>query len=280
MKKRILLFTAFGAMSFFMLTSEQEGPALFHNNRTGAKGSTTTCGGSGCHGGTNVSTAVTITVDSGSTAVTHYVPGHAYTIKIHGTSTTGNNFFGFQFASVSGSGTSQVQAGTASGLPTNVGGDSYSSLVFVEHNAALAATSAGVYDVSFTWTAPSTAVGNITLYCTLNAVNGDGSAGSADQSNNTSVTLAQEPTSTGVASVSAPQFNAYPNPVSNTLNIQAAEAGTYDVQVYDLNGRSIASETMTINGSASLNTANWAPGMYFVSLSKDGGNTILHVVKQ
>ena len=282
MKKRILLFTATAAIIGLTLTSESIGPARsLAGNRTGAKGSSTTCGGSGCHGGTSTATVVTITVDSGATAVTRYVPGHAYTVKIHGTNTNSNPKFGFEFASVSGSGTSQLQAGSASGLPTNVAIDAVSGLDIVEHNAALTAPTAGIYDVSFTWTAPTTGVGDITLYSTLNAVDGLGGPDAIDHSNNTSVVLTQEAASTSVASVTNNiAINAYPNPVTNTLHLAITEAGTYSIQAYDMTGRSVSNENITVNGApASINTANWATGMYIVVVAKDGNSQFLHILK-
>ncbi len=283
MKKRILLFTAVASIIGITLTSESSGPARnIAGNRTGAKGSSTTCGGSGCHGGTSTATMVTITVDSGTTAVTRYVPGHAYTVKIHGTNTNSNPKFGFEFASVSGSGTSQVQAGAASSLPTNVAIDAVSSLNIVEHHAALTAPTAGIYDVSFTWTAPTTGVGDITLYCTLNAVDGLGGPDAIDHSNNTSLVLTQEAAAPSAVATITNNIvvAAYPNPVTNTLHLEVAEAGTYSVAAYDLSGRSVANENITINGSAaSINTANWTPGMYFVEVTKDCNTKVLHVVK-
>jgi len=293
MKKKILLFTAVIGIACLTFSSYTEGPAAGSPplNRTGAQASSTTCGdlSTGCHGGTSSATTVTITVDSGTTSVTHYVPGKVYTIKIHGTNTSSNPNFGFEFASVSGTGASQVQAGVASSLPANVASQSISGtgLNFIEHSSPLTATSAGVYDVSFQWTAPSTGVSSITLYCTLNAVNGDGAADAQDQSNNTSVVLAQEAAGpTSVAGiVNNISINAFPNPVSNMLNLQLndAQTGSYAVEVFDLSGRSVANENMEVSNAnqiANINTGNWLPGMYSVVIEKDGNRQVIPVVKQ
>jgi hypothetical protein len=40
----------------------------------------------------------------------------------------------------------------------------------------------------------------------------------------------------------------------------------------DLNGRTIANEQMTINGTASINTSNWATGLYMVMLENEGNS--------
>ena len=266
-----------------ILSSNISGPAGGSGgNRSGAKGSTTTCGPSGCHGSAT-GPAVTISMFAGTTPVTKYTPGAAYTVKIHGAGST-NTKFGFQFASVSGTGTSQVQAGTASALPTNVTSHLLSALNFIEQSNTLNATSAGVYDVSFTWTAPATAVGNITLYCTLNAVNGDGNENSADVSGNTSLILPVATASvaalTGNISVSA-----FPNPAINSLNLKLdnAQTGNYAVEVFNLGGKVVATENIMVNGNsqvATINTGNWAAGTYMISVEKDGNRQVIPVVKQ
>ncbi len=276
MKKRTLLFTAIAGMGFLLFSSYSRGPAFNNRNCTGAKGSVTNC--SACHGA-GASTAVTITVDSGSsmTPTTRYKPGMQYTIKIHGTNSSSLPKFGFQFASVSGTGASQVQAGTFGGLTASLSDDVFSSLHFVEQNTTLAATSAGVYDATFTWTAPSTGVSNITMYCTLNAVDGTGSDNPADISGNTSVVLTPI-TTTSVASVSNNNsFKAYPNPVVNTLNLLNENNGTFSVKVFDLNGRLIVSEQQNVT---SINTSDWAQGLYQVVVSQNENVQVIPVVKQ
>ncbi|MCW3121158.1 MAG: hypothetical protein JWQ38_650 [Flavipsychrobacter sp.] len=288
MKKRIFLFTAIAALGYVSLTSNQAGPAAVGGlNRTGAKASGTNCSAGGCHSSA-AGPAVTITVDSGSalTPVTHYKPGMAYVIKLHGAGST-NTKFGFQFASVSGTGSSQVQAGVVSGTTGAVASHLFSSLNIIEQTAALAATSAGVYDVSFTWTAPATAVGNITLYCTINSVNGDGTdAGSGDVSGNTLVTLTPTASTTAVANVGAEMsIIACPNPATSNMNLQLnnAQPGTYAVEVFNLAGKVIAVENISVNStnqSASINSSNWAPGTYMISVAKDGNRNVIPVVKQ
>jgi type IX secretion system substrate protein len=292
MKKRILLFTAVAGISYLVFSSESGGPATsLGGNRTGSQGSTTTCGtvGAGCHGGTGAATTVTITVDSATThPVTHYVPGQTYTINITGTNSSSYAKFGFEFSSVSGTGVSQIQAGTpvTSSLPTHVFADALSGLTIVEHGAALTAAVPGNYTISFQWTAPTTGVGNITLYATLNAVNGNAVADAADVSANTSVVLGQEAKPTSVATAnSSVNVSAFPNPVSNVLNLKMdnAETGTYSIKAFSVDARCVAAENISVNGNsqtATINTSNWTPGMYMVDVEKDGVRKVVQVVKQ
>lgn len=76
---------------------------------------------------------------------------------------------------------------------------------------------------------------------------------------------------------------AFPNPVSTNLNLEINEAGNYSVRVYDLNGRSVASENVVVTGAsyvAGINAGNWAAGMYQVVVEKAGARQVISVVKQ
>src|SRR5437868_50337 len=81
------------------------------------------------------------------------------TIEIHG-ARIGSAFtkFGFEFAAVSGTGAAQVQAGASTGLPAGVTTHTVTAIQVVEHSSVRTGT-AGSYDIQFTWTAPTPAVG-------------------------------------------------------------------------------------------------------------------------
>jgi len=287
MKKRILLFAALGGFIFLTLSSESGGPAsqFYQNNRTGAKNSATTCGGGGCHG-SGSGTTVNIELDSAGVPVTSYMAGMTYTVKIMGNSTSNNLKFGFEFVSVSGTGNSQVQAGTASSFPANVGTDVLSGLTFVEHHATLTATSAGVYNVSFQWTAPTAGTGTVKMYSTLNAVNGNGDQDAGDISGNISKSFTEQTGGTAVSSIpSDVLIAAYPNPVNAQLNLKMENAGvgTYTMNVFDISGKRIMADNMEVSSSSfakTINTAAWVPGYYSIQLIKDGAQRVISVVKQ
>lgn len=287
MKKRILLFTAIAGMCYVTLSSYSGGAAGSGQNRTGAKGGAlTSCGGAGCHG-TGTATSVTITVDSAGVPVTKYSPGKTYTVKIAGTNSSSLPKFGFQFVAVSGTGTAQAQAGTYSVLPSGTMSHSLSSLNYVEQMGAMTAATPGTYNVQFDWTAPtSSSLGDITLYCTLNAVNGTGAADASDISGNVSKVMKMNMVPSSVATtIAAMEVKAFPNPATNNMNLQLtnAQAGTYSVQVFSLGGKLVANETVTVTGAnntLSLNTGNWAAGTYMVSVENNGSRKVIPVVKQ
>lgn len=282
MKKRILLITAISALAYVSLTSYQAGPAASGQNRTGAKSSGTNCSTGGCHGSA-ATTSVAIVVDSSGTPVTKYKPLKTYTIKISGGNTASLTKFGFQYTVVSGTGTAQVPAGSCSGFSGSIANHVFSGLNIVEQTATLSPLSAGT---SFQWTAPAAGTGNVTMYCTLNAVDGNGNDGSPDASANTSVVLTELPATTAVASLPADMsIKAFPNPAINnvTLQLNNAQTGNYNVEVFNLGGKVIATEHITVNSSSQstgINTANWASGTYMISVEKDGARNVIPVVKQ
>ncbi len=290
MKKRILLFTAVTGIAYLTLSSYKSGPGLNGENRTGAKNSTTNCGGGGCHGGNSANTTVSITVDSAATVpVTGYVPGMTYTIVINGANTSSLPKFGYQFAAVQGTGAGQTNAGTfGAAMPTGVRHTTQAQsgiLDFIENKQAITAATAGVYTSSFTWTAPAAGTGNVTMYCTLNAVDGNGSENSADKSGNTSVVLTEQlPTSTANVTNEI-AVKAYPNPAINELNIDVNNAahGAYHLSVIDMEGRKVADRIVNIGSDSYhiyLSTSAWARGAYFVHLTNGRDMRVIPVVKE
>ena len=66
-------------------------------------------------------------------------------------------------------------------------------------------------------------------------------------------------------------FNVYPNPVNDMVNIaiQAEHGGSIQLQVTDLQGRIMASETRQVVPGSNLlaySTAQWAAGVYQVRI--------------
>lgn len=290
MKKQIVLFTAVAGLIYVTLSSYRSGPGLNGENRTGAKSSTTNCGGGGCHGGASANTTVSIIVDStGSVPVTSYVPGMTYTIVINGSNTSSLPNFGFQFTAVKGTGASQTDAGTfGATLPTGVRQTTSAqsgTLNFIENKQSIVAAAAGTYTESFTWTAPAAGTGNVTMYCTLNAVDGNNSENAADKSGNTSAVLTEQVATATHDVAKTIAVRAYPNPVANSLNvaIDNAKPGIYHLAVVDINGRNIEDKDINIttgNYSLSLNAAGWARGTYIVHLTNGSDMKVIPIVKQ
>ncbi|MBS1584061.1 MAG: T9SS type A sorting domain-containing protein [Bacteroidetes bacterium] len=290
MKKKIVLFTTAAGLIYMSLSSYRSGPGLNGENRTGARNSTTNCGGGGCHGGASANTTVAIIVDStGNVPVTSYVPGMTYTILINGGNTSSLPNFGFQFTAVKGTGASQTDAGTFGAvLPTGVRQTTAAqsgTLTFIENKQSIVAAAAGYYTASFTWTAPAAGTGNVTMYCTLNAVDGNGNENSADKSANTSVVLTEQTATSAANTEKIIALRAYPNPVTDNLNISVknAKQGTYHLAVVDINGRNIEDKDININTAdyaLSLNANSWARGTYLLHVTNGTDMKVIPIVKQ
>lgn len=286
MKKSTIVFTLVAGLMYIGITSYHGGAAADGSlNRTGSKGSTPGCAGSGCHTGTAPTSTAAIYVDSaGGVPVTKYTPGKTYTIRVVGKHSV-NDEFGFQFAAVSGTGSSQLQAGTfGTSLPANVAKHTLSGLDLIEHTDHIAAVSpADSFVSSFSWTAPATSVGNITLYLAINAVNGNHMADAADVSSNSSKVLQPYAAPSTVGSVSEKvSLSVYPNPLANSLFVTfKGQQGNSKLTVFDCLGR-LMLETQIENGQLpySINTMQWTSGIYHVVVENENGKAATQVVKK
>jgi len=290
-----------------MLTSGRNGAAAEKlYDCTGAEtglGNLKGCGSSSlaCHGSAaTANIAVLLELDSAGVATTHYTGGMTYTVKITGTNngTTTQPAFGFQVSCIldSTAVTTPTNAGTfaTTGLPTNVRYTATNPTDYVcnviEHSNPITPTTgsggnASTYVESFQWTAPVSGTGTISFWGVLNAVNGNGSADAGDLWNTTQITIDEWPVNTGIASVTNHMsVTAFPNPMVNNLNVKMdnALAGTYSVQVLDINGKTLTTENITINSAShtsNINTSNWLPGTYKLVVEKDGNRQVIPVVK-
>lgn len=75
----------------------------------------------------------------------------------------------------------------------------------------------------------------------------------------------------GISETEPTQFFVYPNPVSDALNIVAADGKTYLLYVYDVLGQLVITGEM--NGKAAIGTTALAKGVYTLQISGDGGVT-------
>eukprot|EP01012_Entosiphon_sulcatum_P040376 TRINITY_DN54023_c0_g1_i1.p1 TRINITY_DN54023_c0_g1~~TRINITY_DN54023_c0_g1_i1.p1 ORF type:complete len:290 (-),score=16.77 TRINITY_DN54023_c0_g1_i1:17-886(-) len=288
MKKKSLLFTLLAGMTYVTLSSSTNGAAADGNgDRTGRLGSSVTCGASGCHaGGAGTTTcAIEIRKKSAPTGaiVTTYDADSVYIVKVTGTNpTTTLTKYGFQIICVNGvGGTSNV--GTWQNLPSgtkSTSNASTSSLALIEQSSPQARNSSNNYEVSLEWKAPTS--GAATFYAIINAVNNSNTVGGDAVSSSTQVTLQKS------ASVSNTNLEAavsvYPNPATDVITIDAKNITSGDVlvQVSDLRGKIIATQTANANSNAmntSINCSRWAAGMYYISISKGAETKVVPVVK-
>lgn len=278
MKKSFLLLPLIGAFVYVTMSSDSNGPG---GNKTGSRGATAGCGS--CHG--NSATAgitVSFELDSAGVPVTSYKPGMSYTLKMTGTNTTSNSLpmYGTQLSVVSGSGSSSVNQGHFSSLPTNTDTFHSSTINILEHRAKLSpasgtGASGTTYVVSVGWTAPAAGTGTVTAYGVINAVNNNNNDGSTDKWNTGNASFTELPSNVGVNNVAAAAINVYPNPLSNVFTVSGVN-GT--VNVFDVNGKIIS--TVSVNNTVTIDASAWASGVYFLSISNDGQVISKTIVKQ
>ena len=287
MKKRIVFFTLAIGLCYFLMSSYSHGAATSGFICCGAKSSVTNCAGSSCHGaGEGTTSFIAVKNLDGSNAGS-YTPGATYTIIVGGNNPLLLPKFGFQFAAVTGTGTAQTQAGTYTAYPSFVTGNYISGIMFVEQTEGINADTPGIYRKTLQWKAPTTpGLGFVRMYLTLLAVNGNNVADTLDVSNNILVVLAEDHSATSVQNIgNTLHINAWPNPASNSLNvtIDNGQQGDYSIIAYDLNGRLITNETVTLSGvlkTATINTTSWQPGLYKVLIRKDNAMQETTIVKQ
>lgn len=291
MKKRSLLFALIGVFVYFGLTSYHAGPGSMGYDRTGAGGGNATCGSvaTNCHAASGSGVSVSISVDSGTSnlfTVTHYKSYQPYRVIVNSSNSKSFTHHGLQLAAVNAA---QNQAGTwntfTASQPYQIipAGSIAGNYDIVEHNQTLSNISGQSAD-TFNWVAPNVDSGAISFYVTLNSCNGNGLADTNDISKNAIITL--QPDFTGVSNFAHnATVKAYPNPIINQFRLQLnnADAGNYTVRCYDMSGRIVMSNTISVNGNLSenlINSSNWVPGFYSLQIVNSAGEQkIITLVK-
>ncbi len=214
MKKTLLLLPVIlGIFGMMTLMSSSSG---YTSDVTGALGTTSGCGGSGCHGTASTSgITISVSLDSAGTTLTSYVPGATYNIKITATNTTSSSLpnFGFELAAVRATGagsTSATDAGTwGSSLPSGCRNRTVGSRHIIEQSTTLSATSGSggsgtTYTELIPWTAPASGTGSVKIFGIVNAVNNDGRAAATDKWNLGNATITERATTSSLPAITGP----------------------------------------------------------------------------
>lgn len=290
MKKRFLLLPLIAIGAYVTLSSNIGG---YLSNATGSNGGTVGCGGSGCHGTTASSfIAQGIIIDSAGIPVTSYRPGMTYRISLAAglAATSGLTKFGFQLSSSKAA--SAVQAGSwvAASMPATATisamGGGFSVVRHTAPKDDSVATGVFIYPISVEWTAPVAGTGDVKFYGVINAVNNNTMADGADKWVATTATFPEYIDHTAVNDVTAKvSISTFPNPVTSsfTLQLNNAKAGTYNVQVMDMTGKTVVKQVVEVSGNtaaSAINMSNFAAGTYHVVVEKDGARTVSMIVKK
>ena len=255
------------------------------NGKAGATGSPgeQTCSQTGCHtGSTDNSMGGSVTLTSTDLVNWEYTPGQTYTLTATVTQ-QGRSLFGMGLEALlpSGANAGTLTPGTGTTIKTaTISGNSRNNIV---HNMNAGAT-ANAHSFTFTWTAPATDVGPITMYFAGNATNNNG-AKTGDYIYNASQVVT--PAGVGISEEvsSTFTFSFYPNPTTEniTVNYSLEESAKVQCVIYDLTGKKVQTETATRFPGAqqqSIDVNNLPAGTYLLSLNVNGNVITKKFVKK
>jgi hypothetical protein len=231
------------------------------------------CNRSGCHGGSPTLRSGLIVTNIPSSG---YVPGQTYTFTVQ-IEQAGVSKWGFQISPFSASGgaigtwvlTDNTQTRFAAG-----GGSKY-----VTHTTTGNSGSTGSKSWTFNWTAPAAGNGGINFYAYVMASNNNGNTAGDAVFNET--LFFEEASGIGFDALEAPTFELFPNPTSigHFVIRNNFIAGNNQVKIYDLSGKLVSSETLSIQNQL-FSTNGFKTGVYFVSVEGEQGRTIKKLIIQ
>ena len=255
------------------------------NGKAGATGSPgeQTCSQTGCHtGSTDNSMGGSVTLTSSDLVNWEYTPGQTYTLTATVTQ-QGRTLFGVGLEALlpSGANAGNLVAGTETTIKTaTVSGNSRRNIV---HNMNAGLT-ANAHSFTFTWTAPATDVGPITMYFAGNAANNN-AAKTGDYIYNASQVVT--PAGVGVSDQEIAPFNFsfYPNPATEniTVNYALEESAKVQYVIYDLTGKKVQTESATRFPGAqqqSIDVNTLQAGTYLLSVNVNGNVITKRFIKK
>ena len=270
MKKIIYLFASFATILLFV--NNATGPvAKQQKGYTGAPGdqpnTCVTCHNSGTYG----SSATIQVFDSlGTTAVTKYVLGKQYTLRLTISVTSGTpSAYGFQMIDIRKKDSTNVKGFLAkTSQAADIGIDTIAATgrVYAEHNAKL---TSNVINVK--WKAPSTDLGTIVFYAAGNAVNSGGTFAGDNGTPSVSVQITS-PISSGVNELAENvQIQLSPNPTPSTVSVwlNSKVSKVLKIQITDISGRIVLSENWSVTMGQNqrlLDMHTFAKGAYMVQV--------------
>jgi len=286
MKQRVLLFSAMICMSCLIFTSSKSGSGTTGaGNVTGGPGSSgNKCSSAGCHNSGIGVTGGAFEVrkrfkPDSNTAVNSYIADSLYTIHV-AMNHTSYHAFGFQMEILKFD--DSTSKGTVSNLGSKITTVEFGGKTLIESKDTFKSlgTSADAY---FVWKAPAKNTGFIRFYGMIIGCNGDGTSWGDMSSNTITFSLAEALSVNQVNSKVV--FNVYPNPVINTLQLNATNVqnGIYAIDMYDMHGRKIYDGSVNVNNrilDEQIELTNNPSGIYLLHISNDSYHKTITVLKQ
>lgn len=279
MKKRYLYVSGIMIlMSTLIYTTVKTNVAGPPAARSGAPGEQT-CASQFCHSGTVNSGPGTTSITS-DIPQTGYVPGNTYTITAT-VSQSGGSRFGFEIMAAYNAiandqvGTAVITDANGTQIKTGLGKD------YVTHKSA-GTTGTDSLTWTFDWTAPNPGVGEVVFYGAFNAANNNQTA-SGDNIYTDSLAANQQPV--GFYHNHLILAEVFPTVTEGAFNVRMVniDAGEYQVNVFDLNGKTVASKSIDVRTGGFIRTFDITgsqPGIYFVQVTGNDFNKTSKVLIQ
>ena len=255
------------------------------NGKAGATGSPgeQSCSQSNCHtGSTDNSMGGSVTLTSSNLVNWEYTPGQTYTLTAT-VSQQGRSLFGIGVEALLPSGANAGNLVPGTGTTTKNATISGNIRKNIVHNMNAGAT-ANAHSFTFTWTAPATDLGPITIYYAGNATNNNGL-----KTGDYIYTASQivNPAVVGISEqVNAPfTFSFYPNPTNEniTINYSLEESSKITYVIYDLTGKQVQTESANRFPGAqqqNVDVNNLQAGTYLLSVNVNGNVITKRFVKK
>lgn len=223
---------------------------------TNAPGSSGTC--ANCHGMLTTGSGISLSGIGGS-----YKPDSTYSITLSIDQPNVRNGFQLTIVDASGSSVGSLTPGSDN-VVKSVGGRS-----LVQHGSAKSGDS-----WNFTWQAPSSDVGQLTIFTSANASNGDGGTGGDQVYNLSKILDVENSTSTGLklTEKAKPQLVSMSN---DRLQVVAVPQNQTAI-IVSLEGKFIR-EVNLVKGSNTLSIQDLPKGYYFIKLSKEAQQAMAFV---
>lgn len=263
MKRSLLLFLTCGIV-YLAASSYSTGPS-----QAGHITAVSGCNVSGCHGPASTATIPSLVVVAKASGDTvkdaRYSPGVTYVVTVMGSNASAQGF-GFILRTSQNSGAAQAGSFANPTPSASTKTQSAGAFTVFEHKSVVPVTSGG-FSASVEWTAPAASSGNVVMNLAVNAVNSNGTS-TGDQWNTTTVILSEGWPASVEATAGGLQFNAYPNPANNILNIdiQNNSSNKYRYTIYSMNGV-MAAQGHLNNSVNSIDVSTLASGMHFISIT-------------
>lgn len=276
MKKKFLLLTfSLGVLAFTFMSNSGGRASIAGADSTGANAGPF-C--QQCHSAGAFSPSLTIELlEEGTTnAVTQYVPGTIYDVKMTVTADGGQSGFGAQM------GVFDASSNVLTGLSAPSSNAQIASLNGGDYLEQSGLSTAGEFMGK--WTAPAAGTGDVTFFGAGIAANGNGMTGGDGATKSELMITEDLSISVLGAEKLATELKVFPNPVTDVLNLQTigTTTGQHTLTITNITGQVVLNQQINLFGNdrTQLDVSHLATGNYNLTLAQDGKVVSTKIVKR